>query len=1266
MDYSVPFKKRRQVRISQLEPIDLSIAGPSGLSEAPHLGPLDLSREAYQIEPIDLSIAGPSGLQNSTLPSSPTLSSSSSSTLNLSITDSPIAGPSGLQILSPALSQTLSSSSSSTNLNIKLNRLRNVNIENEFIEIENAFKGNLKTFFYKNSNTFLKDICLLLISITSLIADVLYNMISIYGTIKFNVIVECTYIKPVINEYQDRAFKTKNIPLFHSSSIYDIINNVISKICHEEETYAQKGSGWSLNSIDGILIRINKFKPLRGSSYIPLPQKLLTKKCIINPKNNDNYCFKWAILCRYINDLHPERINQRYSILENKFNFKNIEFPTPLKQIKIFERDNNVSINVYGVENNKTIFPLKVCDNEKSEHFDLLLLNENDKYHYCYIKNFNKLIQKQLTKNCKKIEFCKRCLAYFSVQSKKLNIHKKSCGKHKPARIIMPDENLKFKNFHYQFKLPIVAYADFECILKPISTCYPNNNNSFTVANELHEPMSFCVYFVIDDSIPDHIRNQLPSIPYLYRGNNAAQKFMAYLVHNVNLISSLLSKIIPLKMTKQDKIKFKSATHCEMCKREFTLIYRPVKDHCHFSGRFRAALCNDCNLKRQNQKFIPVFIHASSNYDSHFIVRQLGYDIKNIHVIPNSTEKYISFSKKTNNGMNIRFVDTYRFLNRSLAELANNLPRNQFYHTSKFFSVNEMDLVTRKGVYPYEFTDSWKKLELQQLPLKTDFYSSLNAQHISDEDYNHAIRIWNHFEIKTLGEYSDLYLKIDVLLLCDVFENFRSLCHSSYNLDCANYFSIPGFAFDAMLYYTNIELELFSEYETYLFCERGIKGGISMCVKKHSIANNEYIPDTFNPNYPTKFLTYLDANNLYGWAMSGYMPYSDFTWVISPEKLDIFNIPNNSETGYILEVDIEYPQDLHDLHMDLPFLPINKSTNNSKQTKLLTTLETKERYICHYINLKQAISHGLKLTKIHRALKFSQKPWLKPYIDLNTEKRQQANNEFEKDFFKLLNNSVFGKCMENVRKRINLELVSDNKKLLKLIAKPTFKDRIIYDESLCAALSEKSTICLNKPIYVGFAVLELSKTLMYSFHYEIMKKKYGDKISLLYTDTDSFFYEIMTNDFYEDMLDPDLKPFFDTSDYPPNHKCYSLTNKKVIGKFKDECNGIPIKEFIGLRSKLYSFITNDNRVQKKAKGIKKCVIKHEITFTDFKNCLMNLLPEKEKYRVMKLIRSKKHIVNTVTVNKLSLSNTDDKRILKENGVDTIPYGHYSLYNSVNH
>lgn len=204
-----------------------------------------------------------------------------------------------------------------------------------------------------------------------------------------------------------------------------------------------------------------------------------------------------------------------------------------------------------------------------------------------------------------------------------------------------------------------------------------------------------------------------------------------------------------------------------------------------------------------------------------------------------------------------------------------------------------------------------------------------------------------------------------------------------------------------MLNCTKIKLELLTDYEMHLLLEQGIRGGMSVCIKRHSVANNKYIPETFNPDEPIKFLTYLDANNLYGWAMSKCMSYAGFTWQDPNDKLqnDILNVADNSPIGYILEIDIEYPQHLHDYHADLPFLPVNECVKGTKEHKLLNTLENKYKYVCHYINLKQAVNYCLKIIKVHRILKFLQSPWLRKYIDLNTEKRQQAKNEFEKDFF---------------------------------------------------------------------------------------------------------------------------------------------------------------------------------------------------------------------------------------------------------------------------
>ena len=323
--------------------------------------------------------------------------------------------------------------------------------------------------------------------------------------------------------------------------------------------------------------------------------------------------------------------------------------------------------------------------------------------------------------------------------------------------------------------------------------------------------------------------------------------------------------------------------------------------------------------------------------------------------------------------------------------------------------------------------------------------------------------------------------------------------------------------------------------------------------------------------------------------------------------------------------------------------------------KLIPTLKNKEKYVLHYRNLQLYLELGLKIKKIHRALEFDQSPWLRKYIDFNTQKRTNAKNSFEKDFFKLMNNSVFGKTMENLRKRVDVKLVTDEKKLLKLTSKPTFVSSKIFNEKLVAVHKIKETLTLNRPAYVGMCILDLSKSLMYDFHYNYIKQKYGGKAKLLFTDTDSLTYEIETEDAYKDFWSD--KDKFDNSDYPENSPYFDKTNKKVIVKFKDEAAGAPIKEFVGLRSKMYSYIREKDKCGKIATGIKKNVIKKEIKHNDYKDVLLN---NKQIYHKMKTIRSSDHQIGSYEINKISLSCFDDKRYLHENGIDSYAYGHHCL------
>ncbi|KAE9536141.1 hypothetical protein AGLY_007364 [Aphis glycines] len=1013
------------------------------------------------------------------------------------------------------------------NRNIITKKQRMNTIGSGLIEIERFRKGS-KTFIIKNCENYI-DYRLFFNYIShGLILKLKQSCIK--TSIKFNLHVDATYIRPITHDKQDVAFKTSNVLACNSSDFASLLNTKFDKILAEESEFIAKGSGWTLVSIDGLQLRINLVNPLKGGAYLDLPKFIREKKAIINVKNKDKYCFKYSILTKYDTRSNKSRFNQKYfDFLEKKsgLDFKCIDFPTQIYQIKKFERLNNVSVNVYS-----TIFPLFINNKEEKNHFDLFLINNHKTSHYCYIKDFSRFIRSQKTKNCSKLIICKRCFTTFGNKPCKsklwgetgLTEHKKMCSKNELGRPIMFEEGKEnkfifFKSYKKTSRIPFVIYADFECILKPKQTNEFTETSkkpqvSKTYITHLHEIMSYAFYVKVDYNIISEKLMQQFKIPtniIIYRGIDAAKKFIENMIDISKKINDIYQINVPMiTLTKKEEKEFQIAKVCKICLLSFeeNELYK-VRDHCH--------------------------------------ITELGFDDKNIHVIPNSTEKYISFSKEVALRFSIKFVDTFRFMASSLSELAENLleDKSRFKETLKLFSNKTLDLVTRKGVFPYEYIDNWSKLNETRLPSKSAFYNSLKDEEINNNDYSHAKKIWKVFNIKTLGEYSDLYLKTDVAILTDVFENFRDLCLSTLSLDPAHYMTAPGFAFDCMLKYTKVKLEKLTDYNMLLYFESSIRGA--------NIPNIEGL--NYNPNKSISWITYLDCVNLYGKSMLTELPFKDFEWV-DDLNIDVTKIPDDSEVGYILEVDIDYPQYLHEKHNDFPFLPLNECPPNSKSK------------------------------------------WMASYIELCTRMRREARNRFEKDFWKLLINSVFGKCMENVRTRVSLKLVSSDKQANKLMMKNTFKDRTIYSENLMAIHQHKETIKFDKAIYVGSAILDVSKTFMYDFHYN-----------------------------------NDLFPYFDTSNYPKDHYCFSENHKNQPGYFKDEMGGKILKEFVSLRPKLYAYKIVNNDEVKKAKEVLNACINHIS------------LDNKQTCRNMNFIQSNKHVVHSKTMNKLVLSGNDDKQFV---------------------
>ena len=1140
----------------------------------------------------------------------------------------------------------------------------------EITEKKKALKGNVANYSLSIVNEFDPSIQLLISRNT--IQEKLTSLINEKRKgLKFSI-----NLKPMMKKetedgviYSEPYFNSKAKTVTHPDMISDLIREAEEEILNKIADWISEGSNWVIDRVLDHYLNIINYQPLRGGSYLELPEELRnSKKGLINLKNEDNKCFLWSHV-RHLNPQKkdPQRIKNIDKVFAKKLDYSNVNFPVSFKDINKIEKQNQINISVFGYES-KRLYPIRVSNEKYSDHMELLYIQKGKNSHYILIENFNRLMF-TFTKYKETKYFCMRCLHCFSSEVL-LEKHIPDCyllnGTQK-IELPKPGSKVFFRNYHRIQPVPFVIYADFEALTEKIDTCHQNNNQSYTDPYQKHKTCGYGYKVVC------HQDQQYSKPVKIYRGRNVVKHFIESIYREVYECKRVIKKHFnkPLIMTSENELDFQNSTTCYICEKEYSdeesETNYPVRDHCHITGKYRGSAHNICNLKLRfdpDKIKIPVIFHNLKGYDSHFIIKKLGKNF-NISVIAQNFEKYISFTIDA-----LKFIDSFQFMSSSLDQLVSNLPKDSFNYTDlefKEFETYQIELLKKKGVYPYSYMDSFDRFEETELPSIDQFYNDLNNTAISESDYQHAQEVFKSLKIKNLGEYHDLYLKTDVLQLTDVFENFRDECFKYFGLDPAHYFTSPGLAWDAALKKSKVELELISDIDMQLLIEKGLRGGISYIAHRYAKANNKYLPD-YNPEKEDSYLMYLDANNLYGWAMSQPLPTGDFKW-LDPEKVKLFDYDESSKKGIILEVDLKYPEELHDLHNDYPCTPQKmiitdnmlsdytrklkeeNSVSSGKVPKLVTTLYDKKKYVIHYRNLQQCLELGMKITKIHRVLEFDQSPWLKEYIDFNTKKRMNTKITFEKEFFKLMNNSVFGKTMENLRNRVNIELVTNEERLNKLSAKPTYVSSKIFNQDLVGVHTKKEKLLLDKPSYVGMCILDLSKTHMYDFHYNYIKKKYPDS-QLLFTDTDSLFYHIKSEkDIYEEFwVDREL---FDNSDYPESSKFFFKENKKVIGKFKDEAAGKPILEFVGLKSKMYSYTKVTGEEYKKAKGIRKNVIKKNIRHQDYLDVLNN---NKIMHHQMNTIRSELHQINSYHLNKVSLSPYDDKRYLLDDGITSYAYG----------
>lgn len=1088
------------------------------------------------------------------------------------------------------------------------------------------------------------------------------------------------------------------------------IDNMQSDLLRKIDIFIQNGSNWIVVTVIFFDLRITKYFSIpyrRGNCYTPSPLQLKRKRAVVNVNNgNANNCFLYAVLSiLHYNDITRDRHrSSKYSQWIDELNFGDLSFPIRARDIPKFEKLNpGLYINLLEWSNDNENHPLrslrccgypKQCNDMEPKVINILTFQAKDRPpHYVGVTNLNALLNGK-SQTHRGFKHCERCLQPFQTE-RLLQKHREYCYTGRPETLVPCEEKQFhiFQNWQATQRLPYIIYADIECFLEDTGNTYGHV--------KLHKAAAIA-YLLI--SHPEMKMKPLEMKYEVFQGDDCILQCMMSLeetarqVYNWNKTYTLRKA----NMSGREYYQHVKATTCYMCSRQFNNANwktSKVIEHDHITGEYRGAACQECNgKKRLRSNYLPIFFHNFRNYDCHVLCAEALGKLSNwkLSVIAQTKEKYMAMNasfeiekvtdKKRGIHMTLAFRDSYQFLNASLDKLVRNLSLDELVYTKKAFSNETVfeALAHQKGVFPYSYLNSKERLDERQLPPKEHFFDDLNQTDCSDADYERAQKTWRILECETFNDYMLAYLKTDVFQLADVFETFRNLTLKQDELDPAYYLTIPGLAWDSAFKMTGAIVDLVKDVDTYCFIEEGIRGGMTFVNKHHITSNTPRLPETYDPTKDEVDLLYIDANNLYGNALSQKLPQSNFVWLSKEEidKLDIVNFDYSNNIGHLLKVDLEYPPELQDTTVDLPFAPekcILPETcltdfmqsqwkdlwNDSDRkyrgySKLLLTHWNKKDYVIHGELLQYFLRKGMLLRKIHRCLQFHQSAFFEPYITFNSIERQQATSSFEKDYYKLRNNSLFGKTMENVRKRMKFRLCSNEESLTTYASRPEFLSSTIFNENLAGIQLAKDKVVFDKPIFIGQAVLDISKLIMYKLVYDTLcryEQEIGGKIEIVGGDTDSLFLKT-TNMRVETHLIPQMcqEKLLDTSNYPPNHAYFSNECKAKLGCIKDEAAGKPFVEWILLRPKCYSMLTGDGKEIKRAKGVRLATIFNEITHKMYRGSYKK---QKRHQHVQRRIGSNHHQMYNITYKKRTLSFFEDKRAwISKN--HSLPFGNYRL------
>ena len=1001
-------------------------------------------------------------------------------------------------------------------------------------------------------------------------------------------------------------------------------------------------------------------------------------------------------------------------------------FPRPveLRHIDRFEQQSHfdVAVNVFVISEEGQLVPLHHSNRLKSfvaqgkkdaprpVVANLLLLQHPVKsglQHYVYIYNIAKFYagMDNATDYKKARRFiCTNCLCAYTKPSA-LERHMERCLHLKTQRVLLPPPGtlMRFDNHKKQLLCPLVGFCDFEasmrhpddpqleadmCALSDSELEHrPRTGDGDTVKVNVHKPNTFALLFIsssdhrvlwqrVESSDDDLLLRFLTALEDAQRDLRPLLSDHAYRMPNLSATQAA---------------EHESATVCYLCGAAFSAEDPKVLDHSHSSldPGFKGSAHRTCNLKRREQREIPIFLHNGSKYDFHFIIEAVAQHpdltrLKGLSGLPYNTERFrmLRFS-------GYKFMDSLQFLPASLATLVDNLRADaqhsypfldQFHFRSRNYGgPRYREHLFSKGLYPYEKAVSIQQLR-QQIEFfpQRDFYSRLRDEGVTDEDYARAKAMYAVFECENFAVYTQLYCLLDVYLLCEVFSRFRHDIINEFQLDVAQYLSSYQMSWDVFLKETGVALELISDPEMLDMIEGNIRGGLSYVARRHV-----KMPPNYEPAVNKEFLLFLDCVNLYGYCMMQMLPLCGFRFLSSSEAsaMDFTTVDTEGSLGYFVECDLITPDSEHDRQDSLPLLSTRYQAeaevlspySSSFQVrggrtpaygpKLTGTFLNKERVTVHSAVLKFLLRNGLQCTKVHRVIEFQQARFMQQHVSRMTRKRMNARTKFEKDNFKLLINALYGKSIQSVRGYLRARFVTNKKQFWRVLRDPAVQSCQIVSDNLVIVFQEEKTVCMNRPYALGMGILERSKLHMSTAWSDIIQPRLGGprQCEVIMSDTDSLLIYGHGHCSKTQALHQ-LKDIMDFSNYPKNHPLFDVARAQVPGFFKDEVSGNDIMEAVCLRSKSYGFTMrkwNDRKQQQTTQAKCKGILKHRVrkfTIDRYLACLNSAQSDSEpQYRIQGR-KYKLHLIHQV---KRALSAFDDKRYWMCK-LHSVPFGSYRI------